>query len=587
MQKKIWDKRDILPEISSKEYSRLLEELENNIKFIESYKDKLKPEISIEEFMKIIKTEEGLSEISSRLSNYAYLWFSEDTSNQKAKGFMANTEQMLVNQGNRIMFFDLWFKNLDDKNAQRIIDGVPKEYKYYLTYIRSLRKHTLSEAEEKIINLKDTTGGNALSKVYDIITNAFVFTLKVDGKKMELTRAELAKYVKDPRASIRKAAYQELYKNVYSGYNNVLSEIYRNTVFDWKNEYIGLRKYTTPINVRNIRNDVSDKAINVLLDVCRKNRTLFHEYFRVKAKLCKIKKMSRYDIYASYKERDKKYSYEQAKDLVFSAYKKYSEEMYNLAKKVAESNHVDYEIRKNKMGGAYCSEIGTRIVPYVMLNHAGDIRDVFTMAHEFGHAVHDLLTHRHSILTAHPPLVLAETASVFGEMLLFDSLIANTKDKELKKTLLIQKLDDSYATIIRQVYFILFEIKAHELLGKGMGLDSLDGAYMNNLKEQFGNSVTIPEEFKYEWISIPHIYHSPFYCYAYAFGNLLVLALYEMYKKEGKSFVPKYIKILSYGGSENPAKILKEVGVDIEDKEFWQGGFDLIKEMLKELRELL
>jgi len=231
--------------------------------------------------------------------------------------------------------------------------------------------------------------------------------------------------------------------------------------------------------------------------------------------------------------------------------------------------------------------ITPKITPYVLLNHKGNIRDVFTMAHELGHAVHDQLTNKHSILTAHPPLTLAETASVFGEMLLFDNLMKNTKDKKVKKTLLMQKLDDTYATIIRQAYFVLFETQAHNMVAEGKAdLNTLNAAYLDNLKEQFGNSLTIADEFKYEWTSIPHIYHTPFYCYSYAFGNLLVLALYERYKKEGKTFVPKYLKILSYGGSENTARILKEIGIDIESEKFWQSGFDLVKEMVEELKEL-
>ncbi len=585
MAKKTWNKKDILPDINSREYNLLLENLEKNVKFIELFRDKLKPEISADDFMLIIKAEEKISELISRLTDYAYLWFSEDTSDQQAKKFRATAEQLSVNVCNRIMFFNLWFKSLDDKNTSRIINEVPKDYKYYLEYIRILKPYTLSEPEEKLINLKDVTGGNALIKLYDTITNGFVFNLKTDGRKKELTRDELTSYVKDTRADVRKAAYQEMY-NVYSKHSDVLNEIYRNVVLDWKNENVDLRKYKEPISPRNISNDVSAKAIETLLNVCRKNRFLFQEYFKLKARLCKIKNMKRYDIYTSYKEKKKKFSYAESQKLVFDAYKQYSGKMHELARKIVEANHVDYETRKNKMGGAYCMYIAPGVVPYVLLNHNDHMRDVFTIAHEFGHGVHDLLADNHSILTAHPPLVLAETASVFGEMLLFDKLIKETKDREIKKSLLIQKLDDTYATVIRQAYFILFEIKAHEMINKGTDLDSLNKAYLENLKEQFGNSLTVPDEFKYEWTSIPHIYHSPFYCYAYTFGNLLVLALYEKYKKEGKSFVPKYLKILSYGGSENPGKILKEIGIDIEDEKFWQSGFDLIKEIVGELRRI-
>lgn len=580
-----WNLKDLLPELGSKDYKNLLNDLEKNIVFVESFKGSLQPTFSLSDFMKILKTKEHISLLLSRLVDYAYLWFSQDTSHQGAKSYRATVEQLAVDAGNRLMFFSLWFKTLDEKNAQRIIQEIDPEYRYYLEFLRLTLKHTLTELEEKVINLKDVTGTNALIKVYDVVTNNFVFDLTLNGKKKKLTRSELTTYVKDSQAKVRKDAYVSLYK-VYGAQADLLHEVYRNLVLDWKNESLTLRKYSSPISPRNLGNGISDKSVDVLIEVCRKNRTLFQDYFKLKAKLCTIKKMQRYDIYAAYREKKKKYTYEQAKTLVFDAYKAFSPKIFTLAKKIDESKHVDFVLRKNKMSGAYCMDVGPGITPYVLLNFNGDIRDVFTIAHEFGHGVHDLLTADHSPLTAHPPLVLAETASIFGEMLLFDKLLKEIKDTDLKKSLLINKLDDTYATICRQIYFILFEIEAHDLVAKGAGLDELNKAYLLNLKEQFGDSVFINDEFKYEWLSIPHIYHTPFYCYSYAFGNLLVLALYEQYKKEGTSFVEKYLKILSYGGSEAPDKILKEVGIDLEDPHFWQKGFDLVKEMLEELRDL-
>ena len=273
MKKESWNLGDILPEINSKEYDNLLKELEENTKFIENYRKKLNPEIKVEEFIKIIKTEEKIAESTSKITAYAYLWFSEDTSNQEAKSYRAKVEQISVDVNNRIMFFSLWFKNIDEKNAERIINSVPKDYKYMLQFMRLVKKYTLTEQEEKIINLKDVTGSNALIKLYDIITNDFLFTLKIKGKELKLTREQLTAYARDKNPDIRKAAYQEMYK-VYSKNSDSLNELYRNIVMDWNNETIKLRKYEKPISARNISNDVSDKVINLLLEVCRKNRSL-------------------------------------------------------------------------------------------------------------------------------------------------------------------------------------------------------------------------------------------------------------------------------------------------------------------------
>lgn len=585
MVKKSWNKSDLLPKIGSFRYKILLKTLEKDIKFVEKYKNKLKPSISVSEFMKIIKVMEKISIASKRIGKYSFLWYSENTSDQKSKSFLSHIEQLLTDLGNRIMFFGLWFKKLDEKNAKRIINGAPKEYKYYLESMRKTRKYVLTEPEEKIINIKEITGIETVVKIYEIITNSFTYDLPIKKKK-GLTRDQLATYVKSPSAKVRKEAFQKLYE-VYSKHADVLNEIYRAKILDWKNEYLGLRKFKSPISVMNISNDVSDKSVEALLKVCRKNRKVFQDYFKLKSKICKVKKMQRYDLYVPYHVKDQKFSYEESKKIVFDAYSKYSPKMAKLAKELVDKNHVNYEHRKGKRGGAYCVfGIPGVSIPYVLVNYDNRARDVFTMAHEFGHAVHDMLTHHHSVLTYDSPLVLAETASVFGEMLVAEKMMGEIKDKELKKSLLVMKLDDIYATVMRQSYFVMFEKKAHEMIAKGTDLDSLNKAYLENLKEQFGNSMKVNEEFKYEWISIPHIYETPFYCYSYAFGQLLVLALYEKYKKEGKKFVPKYLKLLSYGGSEKPAKVLKEVGIDIESEKFWQSGFDLIKDMVKELKSL-
>ena len=206
------------------------------------------------------------------------------------------------------------------------------------------------------------------------------------------------------------------------------------------------------------------------------------------------------------------------------------------------------------------------------------------MAHEFGHAIHSVLASDKPISVQHAPLPLAETASVFGEMLLNDKISSEVSKKE-KKILLAEQVDDFYATIMRQAYFTLFEISAHEMISKNNAttIDELAQLYMDNLKEQFGDSVKISEDFKYEWLYIPHIYHSPFYCYAYSFGNLLVMSLYQQYKNEGKDFIPKYIRILSAGGTKKPENLLMEEGIDITDEGFWQKGFDLVNQKITDL----
>jgi oligoendopeptidase F len=222
----------------------------------------------------------------------------------------------------------------------------------------------------------------------------------------------------------------------------------------------------------------------------------------------------------------------------------------------------------------------------VLTNYAGRAQDVATLAHELGHAVHAMMAADHSVLTFHSALPLAETASVFGEMLLTERLLAQESDPAVRRDLLANAIDDAYATVQRQAFFTLFERDAHRLVVEGKTIDELAARYLGNLAEQFGDSVEVGDEFRWEWVAIPHFYFAPFYTYAYSFGQLLVLALYRQYQAEGEAFKPRYLKILAYGGSEAPATILGEAGIDIASPEFWQGGFEVIKGLIDELEQV-
>jgi oligoendopeptidase F len=257
-----------------------------------------------------------------------------------------------------------------------------------------------------------------------------------------------------------------------------------------------------------------------------------------------------------------------------------------LAKKVFEENHLDSEIRARKRGGAFCYAALPELTPWVMINYDGHARDIATLAHELGHAIHAMLADKHSVLTHQASLPLAETASVFAEMQLTDQLLKQESDPSVRRDLLANALDDAYITVMRQAYFTVFEKDAHEMIANNASLDELTEHYMETLKEQFSDALELSDDFKWEWISIPHLYHSPFYTYAYSFGQLLVLALYQQYRREGDAFIPNYLKILSYGGSESPMKILTEAGFDITSPDFWQGGFDVLESMIAELDEL-
>jgi oligoendopeptidase F len=288
-------------------------------------------------------------------------------------------------------------------------------------------------------------------------------------------------------------------------------------------------------------------------------------------------------LYAPLAKSDKKYSYAEAVNLTLNCFCDFDPRMAELAEKVFVRDHMDSEIRKGKDSGAFCMTALPDMTPWVLMNFQGQIGDVMTMAHEIGHAVHSMLAEDHNIFTFHPCLPLAETASTFGEMLLTDFLLKQELSAEVRRDLIFSQVDDSYATIMRQAFFAMFEKQAHDMVQQGATVDELSAAYFENLKTQFGDSLDIGEEFRWEWVSIPHFYNVPFYVYAYSFGKLLVLSLFAQYKEEGRAFVPRYLKILAAGGTKAPADILAEAGIDMKQPAFWQGGFNVLEGMINQL----
>jgi oligoendopeptidase F len=519
-----------------------------------------------------------------RLEAYSSLWFAEDTQNEAALNLRDRLDRSLVDLGNRVLFFEIWFKDLPDDVAERLIAG-SGDMKYALESIRRFKPYTLSEVEEKLLNLKDVNGIDALVNLYEMITNHFTFTLEVDGEKKSLTRDQLNSYFFNASADLRRAAYQEMYR-VYSDNSTILAQIYSHRARDWHAEGMEVRGYASPISARNLGNDLPDPVVDTLLSVCRKNAGIFQNYFRLKAGWLGLKKLSRYDIYAPLAVSDKQYSFAQAAEIVLDSYREFSPQVAALAERVFTENHLDSQIRPGKRGGAFCLSALPGLTPWVLVNYNGKARDVATLAHELGHAVHAMLAAGHSVSTFHASLPLAETASVFAEMQLTQKLLRQEQDPAVRRDLLVYAIDDAYVTVLRQAYFTIFEREAHRLIVEGKSFEEVAAAYISNLAEQFGDSVELADEFKWEWISIPHIYNAPFYTYAYSFGQLLVLALYQQYRLEGTAFIPRYLKILAHGGSEAPAKILREAGLEIDNAAFWQGGFDVIEDMIKELVDL-
>ena len=452
--------------------------------------------------------------------------------------------------------------------------------------MRKDKAYTKSEEIEKILTLKSVTGSSSTKNLYEIHTNGFTYSF--NGKE-GVTREEVMKHAQGTDPKLREEAYKTVLGR-YGKESTLLSEMYKNIVLDWHNGSIKIRGYKDAINVRNHANDIPDEAVEALMSVVKDNSSVFADYFKLKYDLNKEKGLeypfSRYHLYAPYPvKEEREYSYEESKKLVLETYKEFSDEFYQAAKGIFDADHVHAFPIANKRGGAFCYSVHTDDVPFILLNHTGSVRDLFTMMHEFGHGIHGMVSRDQNDMNYDTAIPMAETASIFGEMVLADKLLGKSESVEEKKAILINLLDNEYASIGRQTYFVMFEKYAHEALIKGASKEELDNEWLSLLKEQFGE-MSVPEEFKHEWNYIPHIHASPFYCYAYSWGNLLVLSLFDMFRKEGESFKQKFTHLLASGGNASPADLLAAFGVDPSDKGFWQGGFNIIKEQIEELKKL-
>lgn len=590
-----WNLSQLIEDHKGEELQNLIKSIEQAVKRIEGERGILKESISSSQFQKLMSLMEVINEQISIAVGYAHLKYASDTSSNEAAALLTKMEMLSADVSNRLLFFDIWFKKqLDDGNASRLINSAPMVYREHLRHSRLLSKFTLSEPEEKIISTLEVSGSGALTKIYDRMTSSleFVVHLKKGKRVIEKkfsNKERMLSMIRSAKKEDRVAAYKSLLKE-YKKNSGVLGEIYFNKVIQWHDEFIKLRGFKTPISVRNMYNNLEDSTVESLLQACRSNRKVFQRYFKEKAAMIGLRRLHRYHLYApltlseKYRER---FSYQNAVSTVIDTFSDFDPRFGKFATRVFNEKHVDSEIRKAKQGGAFCYTVTPRLTPYILLNFDGRIRDVSTMAHELGHAIHSMAASDMPISVAHAPLPLAETASVFAEILLNDRLRSKLS-REQNAILLASQIDDMYATIMRQAYFTLFEIEAHKsITEKNANISEVSDLYLQNLEDQFGDSVTVSDDFRWEWLYIPHLYHTPFYCYAYSFGNLLVLSLYHQFRKEGKlSFIPKYYKLLSSGGSRKTEEILSDIGIDISSRDFWQQGFDLVEKDVQELLDL-
>jgi oligoendopeptidase F len=581
-----WNLDDILP---LNKFDDLYNEVEKEIKVLEKWVEKVRPDMSQKEFGEMLLFDEELSVKMSKLGYLPHLIEAVDQKDRAAKLMKNRVEDLslkITEVGRKLGF---WIQGkrepiLDDKNANRLFATIP-DLEYGLKRSREGAKYSLNEREEGIIDHKDMNGVGVLGDLREMIETEFEYDLKVGKRKKHIkSQSELLALVYSPKAKIREAAYKTLLKKQRDNLDKFFA-IYQAIVKDWGYE-AKLRGHKSPISIRNWANHVPDEAIESLLTVCSDNVGIFQRYFKWKAKKLGMKKLRRFDIYAPLEKTDRKMYFEEAKSTVLNAFKEFSPSFYQKAKQIIDERHIDVMPNKNKRGGAFCATVSPEITPYVLLNFTGKARDVSTLAHELGHGIHSLYANKHYPSSQHANLPLAETASTLAELILFEKMMEKETNIEVKKAWLSDKIADAYATICRQNYFIKFEVSAHEAIDKGLTATDLSKLYFKSLKEQFGNSLLIDPLFKYEWSYISHIFESPFYCYAYNFGELLSYALWTNYKKDPKKWIKIIEKILETGGSQDPQIILQDAKIDICRPKFWQDSFSTISDWQEKLEAL-
>jgi oligoendopeptidase F len=581
-----WDLSDLIAAPVEQTLPRRLANLERAVARFEGLRQRLHPAMGRVRLRSILRRYEKLIEEIRILSAHGVLWMSEDTRVPQAQSHRGRLQQTLTGFHNRILFFELWWRGLDEREAEALLPSEDaQDDRNFLSRLRLTRPYTLDEGREQILNSKNSTGSRFLVTLWSMLNNRLEFVLDLDGDRKPVSRAEALGHAFSPRPELRAAAYRELGR-VYQREASILGQIYIHLMKDWYDEKVQLRGYGSPIAARNVANEVPESAVRVLLEVVQANAPLFHRYFRLKARWLGLDRLHRYDLYAPLAVAQLRVPYAEAVPFILDTFGRFDRAFARHAHQVFAERHVDSEPRMGKWSGDFCSTVVPRLTPWVLVSYHGSARDVASLAHELGHAVHSMLASGRSIFTQQPTLPLAETSSVFCEMLITDRLRQEANSRDLRRELLALFLDSTYAAILRQASLVQFELVAHDAVRRGASVEELGELYMDNLRQQFGDAVTLTTDFQYEWLGIHQIFHSPFYCYAYSFGQLLALALYRRYQELGRSFKAAYLRILAHGGSAPPEQVLREAGIEVTDPEFWQKGFEIIGERIDELEAL-
>ncbi len=535
------------------------------------------------ELVQALETFESLHELLNRAYTYAFLYWSTNSESAKRGALLQKVREVYSRITQKVLFFELEWIQMEQESATRLLTSPEtKSYRHYLEVQRLFKGHMLSEPEEKILAEKAVTGRSAWSRFFDEVLGAIRFQL---GNQV-LTEQEVLSKLHDGNREVRRKAALSLTEGLRPHIRE-LTYIF-NTVLAEHAAEDRLRNYPTWLSSRNLSNEISDQTVESLIQVVAGRFELVARYYRLKRRALGLDQMWDYDRYAPVARTNIRYKWDQACRLVLEAYQHFHPTLGSLCQKFLSGRWIDAAVRPGKRGGAFSHSAVPSVHPYILLNYTGSIRDVQTLAHELGHGIHQYLSRKQGLLHSETPLTTAETASVFGEMLVFHRLLEKEKRPEARFSLLMGKIDDSMATVFRQVTMNRFEDRIHTTRRTHgeLSVERFGELWLETQETMFQNSVQLGNHYRIWWSYIPHFIHTPGYVYAYAFGELLALALFSRYQQDRSEFAPRYLQLLEAGGSDWPQSLVAKLGVDLDEKTFWQQGLTQIEGMIEEAEEL-
>ena len=535
-------------------------------------------EFDVEGLARAMHELERIHELLGRAASYASLRFSTDTADPTRGALLQRVQERGTEVETKLLFFDLEWAALDDERAEELLAaGDELDFcRHHLRTVRRYRPHLLSEKEERLLTEKSISSQSAWARLFGEVVAALRVDLGGDEVTLDVALSRLQVADRDTR----KAAAEAVSKTLEPGLRT-RAFIYNTLVYD-KSVEDRLRSYPHWLASRNLANEASDESVMALIEAVRRRYDVPRRWYALKARLMGIPKVADYDRMAPVFQEDITFSFGAARDLVLETYDAFAPEAGRITRRFFEEQWIDAPVRPNKRGGAFCSYTVPSVHPYVMLNYTARRRDVLTMAHELGHGLHAALAQPQGVYHQGTPLTLAETASVFGETLVFERLLAATDNDDQRLSLLAERLDASMATVFRQMSMNRFEHLIHtRRRDEGeLSTDRIGELWLESQSEMFGDSVEISDGYRIWWSYIPHFINTPGYVYAYAYGQLLALSAYRQFTQEGDSFIPRYLELLAAGGSRSPEELGAIIGIDLADPGFWDAGLALIDEQL-------